>query len=186
MRYFNLLLCSAAISSVSGLVLAEELLCYQRDYTANHLAANKNQTVEMIRAGLPYTRSDQAKIWVTFRKSQAQLRAEEDAAAAASANGEEPPKVEPPKTYSTALLCWAPAAGSPEGAWQCGVECDGGTFTAWPSGDAVLLKTRGGFLVTGECSEPGDEEEPRYVTDINAIETTFKLFPVEAARCRDQ
>jgi hypothetical protein len=185
MNTLKIALCGIAIAPWAGTVVAEELLCFQRDYSAGHLAANKNQTVEMIRAGLPRARSEQAKVWVTFRKSKAQLRAEEDAAATASANGEEPPAIEPSKTYATSLYCWAPAAGSPEGAWQCGVECDGGTFTAWPSGDAILLKTRGGFLVTGECSEPGSEEQPRYVTDINAIETTFKLFPVEAARCRD-
>ena len=83
------------------------------------------------------------------------------------------------------LYCWAPAPGSPEGAWQCGAECDGGTFTAWPSGDGVLLRTRGGFLVSGECGGSGDEGEPRYVTDINAIETTYKLHAVSKDRCTE-
>ena len=77
----------------------------------------------------------------------------------------------------------APAAGAPQGAWQCGVECDGGTFTAWESGGSLLLRTRGGFLVSGACSEPGDEEPPRYVTDINAIQTTYRLDRIDIAKC---
>ena len=81
------------------------------------------------------------------------------------------------------LSCWAPAAGAPQGAWQCGVECDGGTFTAWESGGSLLLRTRGGFLVSGACSEPGDEEPPRYVTDINAIQTTYRLDRIDIAKC---
>ncbi len=180
---FRIVLGSLLLGGLGTSVLAEDLLCYQRDYSDTHLAANKNQTVKMLRVGLPRARSDQAHVWVTFRKSKAELDAEQDAADEASRNGEEPPERTKPPTYETGLYCWAPAAGSPEGAWQCGVECDGGTFTAWPNGDAVLLRTRGGFLVTGECGEPGDEEEPRYVTDINAIETTFRLNPVEPRYC---
>ena len=157
--------------------------CFERTYTTAHLAANKDQTVEMIRARLPDARSGQAHVSVIFRKTRAEIQAEEAARAAASEKGEEPPAPAKQKLYQTGLFCWAPAPGAPEGAWQCGVECDGGTFTAWTSGDGLLLRTRGGFLVSGECGEPGDEEEPRFVTDTNAIVTTYKLFPIDPAKC---
>ena len=38
---------------------ANELTCYQRDYSDQHLTANKNQTVKMLRVGLPRYRTDQ-------------------------------------------------------------------------------------------------------------------------------
>ncbi len=131
--------------------------CYLREYTVDHLSANKNQSVHALQVRLPEQRSGIAQVWAKFRDSK--------------------------EVYQQALFCWAAAPGSPAGAWQCGVECDGGTFTAWQKSDALLLRTRGGFLVTGECGEPGDEDPPRFVTDTNAIETTFKLFPIDLAKC---
>ena len=157
--------------------------CFERTYSDAHLAANKNQTVQMIRAWLPDARSAQARVDVIFRKTHAEVVAEEAAAASAVEKGEPPPQAKTPRLYRADLHCWAPAPGAPEGAWQCGVECDGGTFTAWPRGEALLMRTRGGFLVSGECGEPGDNEAPRYVTDTNAIETTYKLFPIDPAKC---
>ena len=167
----------------SHAVLADH--CFSRSYTDAHLSANKDQSVRTIRLRLPEFRSDPGKVWVTFRKSHAEVLAETAAAEAAAAADEPAPTPKEPKLYQTDLTCWAPAAGAPEGAWQCGVECDGGTFTAWQSDNGLLLRTRGGFLVSGVCGEAGDEETPRYVTDINAIVTTFRLDPVDTSECEN-
>ena len=165
---------------IAGQAMADQ--CFERRYDAAHLAANKDQSVAFLQARLPSHRSGEARVRVTFRKTRAELQAEEAEAEAASSRGEEAPTTAKPKLYEAVLLCWAPAPGAPEGAWQCGVECDGGTFTAWESGGSLLLRTRGGFLVSGACGTDDDQAQ-RYVTDTNAIETTFRLDPIDIANC---
>lgn len=169
----------ATLLSVSGTGLAVADGCYERSYSDAHMLANPMQTVKNIRARLPEARSAQAKVWVQFRPKL-------DPATGRPV--EEDADVKEAETvYATAMICWAPAQGAPEGAWQCGVECDGGTFTAWlDAGGDLLLRTKGGFLVTGECGEPGEDEEPRWVTDINALETTYKMSEATPARCKEQ
>ena len=130
--------------------------CWQRVYSKAHLASNPNQPVTMLQVKLPAIRSGTATAWATFRDDKT--------------------------VYSTPLICWAPAPGAPEGAWECGVECDGGAFTAWPAGgDALLLRTVGGFLVAGGC---GTGEDLRWVTDINVVRTTYRLQRVDPGVCK--
>ena len=183
-----LLMGALAAVGMAAMAKAADYSCFERTYSDAHLAANKMQVVRMLRVRLPQARSDEAKAWATFRKSPAQIAEEQAAAEAASAKNEEAPEEVAEASYDTTLICWAPSPGSPEGAWQCGVECDGGSFTAWADGNGgLLLRTKGGFAVHGGCGEElEDGEDIRWVTDLNAIQTTFRLSPVAETNCKDK
>lgn len=148
----------SALTALALATVATADTCYQRTYSKAHMAANINQPVTMLKVFLPNIRAGNATAWATFRKDET--------------------------VYSTPLTCWAPAPGAPENAWECGVECDGGTFTAWPTaGDGVLLRTNGGFLVAGTC---GTDEDTRRVTDLNAVKTTYKLARTDPGDCEPE
>lgn len=143
-----------------GLVpVAEAQGCFRRDYSEAHLAQNPNQTVEMLEV-----------LFLTDGDLVAEVRAR---------------LRDGPETFRNTLYCWEPEdQPAAPGTWICGVECDGGTFSTRLNGeDSILLKTGGGFLVSGACSEPGDTEDTRWVRDEGAPRTVFKLYRTGRITC---
>ena len=139
---------------IGGSALADT--CWHRTYGDDHLAQHRNQTVRALTVRLPDRQELQARgeqgamAWARFRDSS--------------------------QRFQGPLICQPPKADMPENAWSCCVECDGGRFVAWPSGpDAILLRTRGGFMISDGCGE-GDM---RWVRDDDAAQTTFKLYRSE-------
>ncbi len=113
-----------AILGIGAEALANQ--CYQREYTAEHLARNPGQTVETLQV-LFITEGD------FFARAKAKFRGDTE-------------------VYETPLECWNPEGQGTE-AITCAVECDGGRFTTvLKDGDAILLRT-GGFLVSADCGE---------------------------------
>lgn len=113
---------------MAGLFAADALAnqCYRRDYTAEHLARNPDQTVESLQV-----------LFITegafFAEAKARFRGDA-------------------KVYETPLECWNPE-GQGADVITCAVECDGGRFTTkLTDGDSILLRT-GGFLVSADCGE---------------------------------
>lgn len=145
----------AALMASMG-ATAVHAACYQRTYTAEHLAKNPDQTVRKLRIALPESIEGPGAAWAWFRDSG--------------------------KEYSMPLWCFAPPAGSPKGARTCGVECDGGTFLLKPrDAKSVLLTTTFGFLVSGGCG--AEDEDTRWIKDEGKPSTTFRLNTVAASVC---
>jgi len=140
--------------------------CFERAYTAEHLAADPGQTVSRLTVGILHNADGEhligeAAVSAVFRDEGTR--------------------------YDQYLVCWEPGpedAGAPAGAIACGVECDGGRFYAWEKdAERILLRTQG-FLVSGDCSEPGEDAPMRAVKDDGPGETTFLLNRVDPALCR--
>ncbi len=149
-------LAAAALLAAAQPAFAGEQKCYRRVYDAAHMASQPKQSVTTLEVIFDDEIWNDlvAVVTVVFRGS--------------------------PNVYGNTLGCYPGQQGDPDGAVRCSVDCDGGTFLAWPSGgDAILLKTDG-FIVEGGC---GEEGEPRFVRDDTDGPTTFKLYEVDAATC---
>ncbi len=131
--------------------------CYQRAYTAEHLARNPDQMVESLQV-LFITEGD------FFARAMARFRGD-------------------PDVYETTLECWNPE-GEGADVITCAVECDGGRFTTNLKDDASILVRTRGFLVGPGCGEDTlrwvrDGDTSR----IGNADTVFKLFRIPTDRC---
>ncbi len=151
----------AALAAILVLLTAAHAVagaCYSRTYSDEHLRKNPNQTVRSMVLRFTSEGDERyASVRVTFRDRDTE--------------------------YSQGLICWDPdKAKYGEALIGCSVECDGGSFVARTRGeDAILIETRNGFMVSGDCGE----EDLRWVKDKDAAKTVYKLFETHDAYCLD-
>lgn len=131
--------------------------CFQGTAEEQEAGDDRFRPVTMVRLRLRESRVAPAEAWATFKGSDT--------------------------LFNSTLECWAPAPGTPEGAWQCAASCNGGGFTAWREGSRLLVETRGGFLVGDACA--GGEAAGR-VTYRYAVKSVFRLRQVDREKCRKE
>lgn len=71
-----------------------------------------------------------------------------------------------------------------KGAMRCGIDCDGGQFTARPTGGSLLVRNEG-FVVVGGCGASEEESENPLVISPGADDKVFRLDPQPLAQCTE-
>ncbi len=69
-----------------------------------------------------------------------------------------------------------------KGTMRCGIDCDGGSFSARPTGRSLLVQNEG-FVVVGGCGASDEESENPLVISPGADDRVFRLDPQPLAQC---
>jgi len=82
-----------------------------------------------------------------------------------------------PGLFSSTLACnrW-------DGVVRCSIDCDGGNFKLRTAGKSLLLDNEG-FVVTGGCGTPDDEQEQSDFVKRGDDDRVFRLDPQPVAKC---
>ncbi len=141
------LLLSAALVALGSTGIAQQS-CFAREYSDDHMRKSPNQVVKSIAVRFEGPANDKSSTgeWGDVTTYF----------------------TDTPTKFTQTLYCQI-LDGKP---W-CGVECDGGgAEITWKDRDTILVKTEG-FIVSGGCD--GIETDMRFVKDLNAKSTTFRL-----------
>ena len=130
--------------------------CYGREYSTDHLASHKLQTVKSFKAKLvrDLTSSDAANQYI---QAEVVLKGEKNFY----------------KLYRAYLLCQ-------EGSDECAIECDGGRVKAWGTDEGLTIQNLG-ILLEGGC---GEEAKPKYLKPTKGGDDVFNLVKLPAEFCQ--
>ncbi|MEZ5666289.1 MAG: hypothetical protein R3F55_02430 [Alphaproteobacteria bacterium] len=147
-----------------------ELACYGRAYTPEHLAAHPGQRV--------------AEIQVLLDGGIDTDPPQGDATATVGATVRATIRDRFGEFFANFAICHWDAAG---GHYECGIECDGGRFRIEAADDSTLMLRNpyGGFVLYGGCGDDAEEGREVFI-DADAEHAAFRLYPLPAAACPQQ
>lgn len=135
---------TAASANTFTDIKVNEPLCFQQEYSAEHLIKHSRQTVKSMKIKV-YRGTEEGDSENLYMAVQAELKVK---------NSKEP------KSYKTGMLC---SPDEKRNGLNCSVECDGGQArlrASTTSGDQVRF-INDGFVLFGGCDGDGDEETIR-------------------------
>lgn len=159
--YIKPLLAALAIAMPLQAQSAPPQGCYERDYSASHLASQPKQVVDNIAIRFVPRRGELTMDLLVLTANQGHVRQ--------SGHGGQ--------VFEQILYC---SKGMlTDGIWACGVECDGGVMEITRD-DGKILEFRTKYLLVGETDECGG---PVDLVETQGVSVTYRLQRVADSQC---
>lgn len=139
-------------------------LCYEREYSSEHMAKNSKQTVKSIKIKIHRGIEE-------YDSDQLYLAIEADV---------KPKGKKDYKHYRTGMAC-----REESGKLHCFIDCDGGSATLRPSLEAPqnwMRLENNGFVMYGGCGEDVDENDTVRIEPTKGGDNLFMLKKMEDAK----
>lgn len=151
---------SHAADKIFNKVKPNDPLCYGREYSADHLRSNPQQSVQKIQAKLEVAPASEGSVATKILELEVTLKGEEHAY----------------KNYRAFFIC-------DEQSDICSIECDGGRVQARVSDGGNFYIVNFGFVLQGGCgAEEGSNDI--FLKPTPRADDLFEMVPLPRAYCQ--